>query len=917
MAIRPSNKKHPFVYNYLYYVWYAVLCTYAYAIALFTVLMKPVVPSAQAETAYYSVFFTKQGPKKRKVAEDGILILNGTHAILQDMEGKQIAREMNKKASIKVGYELSVGMYDLEVVGDIDKTDYRSGKVFVNSPALLPGNMDESAGTTAPSMLIPKARPKISMLPGTQKSILPLQKPLPKLTFKSPLGARIGDSTKSAVSGKIPTTPSTQTTEVEEERSVGETLPSVKLGVGQRTGRVRMLNNAGTTRTSTIPSTLRPMSRPLYNPDAPGAVLLQVPQNKERQVPVVLDPRLARKMRPHQIEGVKFLWKALTASDPISIGSDFDECTFSGGNGTRAAPVRGAILADGMGLGKTLQTIALIWTALKQSGTPGVPLTRKVIVVCPSSLVAVSSHMSRKSSYFYCVITAVSVSFLLHPCTDFYIFIYMFFYLIQNWQAEFRKWLGNERCRPISVTQQGTEAEQMVTDFTLSAASVTPVLILSYEMLRKHADILVSGTGSRNIGLLVADEAHRLKSVGGNKTIDALISCPARYRVLLTGTPIQNNLDEFFAMTRIAAPNVLGTLQTFRRNFAIPIQKGRDKSAAKDEVQLGQERAKTLYQLCSTFMLQRGSEVLEAFLPPKTELLVMTRLSPLQSLLYKSLVRTYTGSNSVSFGSDEAMECNFTPTMDSGYVLMLLNILRKCCIHPDLLFPKRKRQYRNEIDSFSKELYVPEVVVASHSDTENGDESPVKYGKSDSSKQLMIGKKRYLPPSEDDTLEDPNIDDLETSDSELDEMDNNNVLESYSETFSSDCDDILFPSEVTKKAPRPPLLKKSSVHSIAPHQGEDALLEPLMSVFPNGYAPLDSYYLQQIESFKANGTSVAFEQKERGRYMRQKLLDHLFLSSKLEFVSNLIDTISTSRPGQKIVLVSNFATVLDYVQVRW
>lgn len=73
--------------------------------------------------------------------------------------------------------------------------------------------------------------------------------------------------------------------------------------------------------------------------------------------------------------------------------------------------------------------------------------------------------------------------------------------------------------------------------------------------LNKHKD---------SCDLLVCDEAHRLKN-NENQTSKALASLPVRRRVLLTGTPMQNDLEEFFAMVDFTNPGVLGTQEEFRK----------------------------------------------------------------------------------------------------------------------------------------------------------------------------------------------------------------------------------------------------------------------------------------------------------------------------------------------------------------
>lgn len=83
---------------------------------------------------------------------------------------------------------------------------------------------------------------------------------------------------------------------------------------------------------------------------------------------VVVDPTLSKVLRPHQREGVKFMYDCIT--------------------GLKIDGYSGCIMADEMGLGKTLQCITLLWTALRQSPT-GSAFVDKGLVVCPSSLVKV------------------------------------------------------------------------------------------------------------------------------------------------------------------------------------------------------------------------------------------------------------------------------------------------------------------------------------------------------------------------------------------------------------------------------------------------------------------------------------------------------------------------------------------------
>ncbi|KAG9046627.1 helicase [Tulasnella sp. UAMH 9824] len=117
--------------------------------------------------------------------------------------------------------------------------------------------------------------------------------------------------------------------------------------------------------------------QPRHDPNAPDAIVMKEPSaahqarhNRKNApvVPVVIDPKLARHLRPHQVDGVKFLYESVM--------------------GMRKHEGYGCILADEMGLGKTLQTVTLIWTLLHQNPYGGnTPLVGKVLVACPASLI--------------------------------------------------------------------------------------------------------------------------------------------------------------------------------------------------------------------------------------------------------------------------------------------------------------------------------------------------------------------------------------------------------------------------------------------------------------------------------------------------------------------------------------------------
>lgn len=361
-------------------------------------------------------------------------------------------------------------------------------------------------------------------------------------------------------------------------------------------------------RTSGKPNLPGKPLHPAHDPNAPDAIILlqTLNQGSKQSVPIVLDPYISKRMRPHQREGIRFLF----------------DCT--SGNFLRNGEAgQGAILADEMGLGKSLQAIALIWTVLKQ-GPFGAPLAKKAIIVCPASLV-------------------------------------------RNWVCEIRKWLGDERLKPVALESGVSTYESKEAMAAFINGTVRRLLVISYEMFRVNASQIYQS----QCGLMICDEGHRLKSACGNKTIEALRKLPCRRRVILSGTPVQNDLEEFFAVCDFVNPGCLNSLSSFRAVFANPIIASRDSNAPKSVIRLGEARANELSRVTSQFVLRRTSDLLEKYLPPKTETAIFCRLQPEQESEYELEARR----RFVDIADSRAMSA----------ALCAINYLRKICSHPALV----------------------------------------------------------------------------------------------------------------------------------------------------------------------------------------------------------------------------------------
>ena len=325
------------------------------------------------------------------------------------------------------------------------------------------------------------------------------------------------------------------------------------------------------------------------------------------KVPVVIDPRLAKVLRPHQVEGVKFLYRCVTGL--------IDE------------KANGCIMADEMGLGKTLQCITLMWTLLKQSSEAGKSTIQKCVIACPSSLV-------------------------------------------RNWANELVKWLGKDAVTPFAIDGKASKEELTSQLKQWSVASgravVRPVLIVSYETLRLNVDTLANTP----IGLLLCDEGHRLKN-GESQTFTALNGLQVDRRVILSGTPIQNDLMEYFSLLNFANPNLLGTRAEFRKQYELPILRGRDAAGSEADQQRGNERLGELLALVNKFIIRRTNDILSKYLPVKYEHVVFCNLAPFQLDLYNYFV--------------QSPEIKALLRGKGSQPLKAIGMLKKLCNHPDLL----------------------------------------------------------------------------------------------------------------------------------------------------------------------------------------------------------------------------------------
>ncbi|XP_071716163.1 protein CHROMATIN REMODELING 25 [Rutidosis leptorrhynchoides] len=328
-----------------------------------------------------------------------------------------------------------------------------------------------------------------------------------------------------------------------------------------------------------------------------------------RLIRIEVDHILVKFLRPHQREGVQFMF----------------ECV----SGVCSPDINGCILADDMGLGKTLQSITLLYTLLRQ-GFDGQAIVKKAIIVTPTSLVS-------------------------------------------NWEAEIQKWVG-ERVKLVALCESSRDDVISSIDNFRSTHSRLQVLIVSYETFRMHASKFKD---SGSCDLLICDEAHRLKN-DQTLTNKALAAVSCKRRILLSGTPMQNHLEEFYAMVNFTNPGILGDAARFRRYYETPIICGREPTASEEEKNLANERSAELSAKVNQFILRRTNALLSNHLPPKIVGVVCCKLTPLQKELYNHFIHSKNVKQAIS------------EDVKQTKILAYITALKKLCNHPKLIYDTMK-----------------------------------------------------------------------------------------------------------------------------------------------------------------------------------------------------------------------------------
>ncbi|KIW66747.1 hypothetical protein PV04_06046 [Phialophora macrospora] len=309
----------------------------------------------------------------------------------------------------------------------------------------------------------------------------------------------------------------------------------------------------------------------------------------------------------------------------------------------------GGIIGDEMGLGKTIQIIAFL-AGLHYSKK----LDKPIIVVCPATVMKQwVNEFHRWWPPFRVTILHSSGSGMVNVRNE----------ASKEDSLLDLEWDPNAGNRPLTGAQK---AAQKVLRPILEKGGV---LVTTYSGLQTYAPLLIPVDWQ----YAVLDEGHKIR----NPNTAITIYCKelrTPNRIILSGTPMQNNLMELWSLFDFVFPMRLGTLVNFRNQFEIPIRQGGYANASNLQVQTALKCAETLKDAISPYLLQRFKIDVASDLPKKSEQVLFCKLTPLQRKEYQKFI---------SSGEMDAIMTG------KRQVLYGIDILRKICNHPDLTDHKR------------------------------------------------------------------------------------------------------------------------------------------------------------------------------------------------------------------------------------
>ena len=406
---------------------------------------------------------------------------------------------------------------------------------------------------------------------------------------------------------------------------------------------------------------------------APLTKQLILERDDEGKEPVLeVDKDLVMKLKPHQVEAVEFMWN----------------CTVESLKMLQDEKVEGAgcILAHCMGLGKTLSVIAFLHTMMGNYETTNFSTA---LIVCPLNTVL-------------------------------------------NWQHEVQMWLEDNEVQLEVFELASVKVNETRAKLLENWHEDGGIMIIGYEMFRnlsqgstcrskKLKKIFTTTLVDPGPDFVVCDEGHILKN-DSSALSKAMNTIKTRRRIVLTGTPLQNNLVEYHCMVNFVKPSLLGTRKEFLNRFVNPITNGQCTDSSGHDVRVMKRRAHVLHEKLAGCVQRKDYSALTKYLPPKHEYVIAVRLANVQCDLYSKYLEMG------GYGGAEMVKSKGAKLFSDYQALM------RIWTHPWVL---KMNEIRNEL----KNMYDDEDSFIDDTNSSSNSESDAKStgSESDSDKSMSFG----------------------------------------------------------------------------------------------------------------------------------------------------------------------------------
>ncbi|KAL1487995.1 hypothetical protein ABEB36_015375 [Hypothenemus hampei] len=316
----------------------------------------------------------------------------------------------------------------------------------------------------------------------------------------------------------------------------------------------------------------------------------------------------------------------------------------------------GGLLGDEMGLGKTVQVITFLY-ALEYTRSPSK----------------------------YCDYVGLGPTIIVCPTT-----------VMHQWVRHFHEWAPEFQ---VAILHQSGSYQGQKSTLIKKIHKNKGILVTTYAGILKYK----SNLRELSWHYFILDEGHKIRNPSTKVTM-AVKEFQTPHKLMLTGSPMQNNLTELWSLFDFTNPGMLGDLATFNEHFATPILQGGFTNATPMQEVTALSVASTLKTIISPFLLRRMKQEVQDHiqLPHKTEQVLFCSLTDEQRQLYKE----YLMSDQVNCILEKGVKSWKSDNFVKANILVAITNLRKICNHPDL--------FENETeDSFGSYKKSGKMIVVS------------------------------------------------------------------------------------------------------------------------------------------------------------------------------------------------------------